>query len=116
MRPDVTPGYEEAEVKTVEEHVVRAKRYETQRGAKSFPGPGPLVTMRSSLPEIVIKGCPRCGGDLSKEDVNWGYGDYTCTACSRPWYVLCVETNGLRFMPVSRIADEQPKREGKRKE
>jgi len=117
ISPYVTPGYVESFLRPTPDDVVEhAKRYETQHGAKSFPGPGMTVTMRSALPEIVIKGCPHCKGDLAKEDVDWGYGDYTCNACGRVWYVKGVTTAGLQFTPVSRIANEQPKREGKRKE
>lgn len=114
---DMTPGYEESLFQTSPENLVEhAKRYESQQGAKSFPGPGLSVTMRSALPELVIKGCPHCKGDIAKEDATWGYGDYSCNHCGRAWYVKGVTTEGLQLTPVSHISTEEPKRDKKRKE
>lgn len=121
---EVTPGYGESFFLTSPDALVEhAKRFETQRGANTFPGPGLTVVKRESLPEIVIKGCPHCGGDLAKEDVNWGYGDYSCNSCARAWYVKGVTITGieprvmgLQFTPVACIATEQPKRGRVRKE
>jgi len=91
------------------------RQYHSQHARKAIDG-----VLRRDLPELVIKGCPHCGGDLCKEHEDFGYGDYSCKDCGRAWDVASVARIGGRwritFGRVGHYLDQTPpkrKRRGK---
>lgn len=89
------------------------RQYHSQQARKVIDG-----VPRSSLPEIVIKGCPHCKGDLCKEHVDFGYGDYACKDCGRAWDVSKVRREGgrlhLEFGRVGHYLEQKPPKRRRR--
>jgi len=77
-----------------------AKLWPDQHGRRMLPGPGDHRTRRKTLPRLLLRQCPKCGGDLYIEDETVGYGDYTCIQCGGSWDVDKVQKTRTRRLRV----------------
>lgn len=100
-RKRLNAQYESGALKTHPDWAAEyAKPWASQHGRRMLPGPGTHRTRRQTLPRLLLRQCPKCGGDLAIEHETVGYGDYSCIQCGSAWDVEKVQRTRTRRLHI----------------